>query len=131
MGLFRMPVLALALGVAALTVDAVVASTVESSSVNPFDCTFAASYPRQYVAHYTSKPLVIDGALDDPAWLAVPFTAPFVDISTDTAPRFHTHAKIRWDSSFLYVGAELEDTAVWANISSTCHCVDPNADQVM
>ena len=47
-------------------------------------------------------PLVIDGALDDPAWLAVPFTAPFVDISTATAPRLETRVKMRYDDKFLY-----------------------------
>jgi hypothetical protein len=35
------------------------------------------------------------------------------------APRFRTRQKIRWDDSFLYVGALLEETAVWAN--NTAH----------
>ena len=92
------------------------------SVAQPFDCTFEDSYPRQYVAYKTDHPLVVDGALDDPAWLEVPWTEDFVDISTDTAPHFRTQAKVRYDSTFLYVGARLSDTAVWANISTTCHC---------
>ena len=30
-------------------------------------------------------------------------------------PRFSTRQKIRWDSEFLYIGAELEEPQVWAN----------------
>ena len=32
-----------------------------------------------------------------------------------TKPRFRTHAKIRWDDEFLYIGAFLEEKDVWAN----------------
>lgn len=97
----------------------------------PIDCTFSSSYPRQYVAYKTNHSLVIDGRLDDPAWLEVGFTEPFVDISTNTTPKFLTHAKIRWDDKYLYVGGHLEDTAAWANITTTCHCINPNEDQVI
>jgi len=30
-------------------------------------------------------------------------------------PRFRTHAKMRWDDKFLYIGAFLQETDVWAN----------------
>lgn len=97
----------------------------------PFDCSFAASYPRQYVAYHTAVPPVLDGTLDDPAWLAVNFTERFVDISTATTPRLVTLVKLRYDDTFLYVGAQLQETQVWANITSTCHCLDPTHDQVI
>lgn len=96
-----------------------------------FDCSFSDSYPRQYVAYYTKKPLVIDGSLSDPGWAEVPWTEDFVDINTSTKPALRTQAKIRWDDRFLYVGALLEEPACWANISSTCHCLDPDQDQVI
>jgi hypothetical protein len=97
----------------------------------PFDCSFNASYPRQYIAYKTaSSSLVIDGRLDDAAWLEVPFTERFVDISTATPPRLATHAKVRWDDTFLYIGALLEEPQAFANITSTCHCISP-ADQVV
>jgi hypothetical protein len=101
-----------------------------TAAAAPFDCTFNASYPRQYVAYRTDHPLVVDGRLDDPAWVAVPFTERFVDISTATRPRLATYVKMRWDAQFLYVGYMLEEPQVWANISSTCHCIDPDHDQV-
>ena len=30
-------------------------------------------------------------------------------------PRFRTHAKMRWDDKYLYIGAFLEERDVWAN----------------
>ena len=33
-----------------------------------FDCSFAATYPKQYVAYKVNTPLEIDGAMDEPAW---------------------------------------------------------------
>lgn len=102
------------------------------AQASSIDCTFSSSYPRQYVAYKTNGgDLVIDGKLDDAAWEAVGFTEPFVDISTNLTPRFDTRAKIRWDDTYLYVGAALVDNAVWANITHTCHCYDPSQDQVV
>jgi hypothetical protein len=63
----------------------------------PIDCTYSSSYPRQYVAsHLRGAPIIIDGQLDEAAWLDAPWTEDFIDISTDTKPRFQTRAKIRW-----------------------------------
>ena len=109
----------------------VAAATDVAPLAAPFDCSFAASYPRSYVAYRTATPPVLDGTLDDPAWLAVNFTDKFVDISTATPPRLDTRVKLRYDEKFLYVGAQLQETQVWAYISSTCHCLDPVHDQVI
>ena len=59
------------------------------------------------------------------------FTDNFVDISTNTTPKFITKAKIRYNDDFLFVGAWIQDTAIWANISSTCHCLNNSQDQVI
>lgn len=97
------------------------------------DCTFASSYPRQYVAYHvgSDKGIIVDGSLDEPAWTEVGFTDPFVDISTTTLPKFVTKAKMRWTDDFLYVGGYLEEPNVWANISETCHCVNASQNQVI
>lgn len=59
----------------------------------------------------------MDGKLDDPAWAAAPWTSEFVDIQGDAVkpPYFRTRAKMRWDEKWLYVGADLQDDALWAN----------------
>ena len=96
------------------------------------DCSFSSSYPRQLIAYETSAgSLVLDGKLDDPAWAAVPFSENFVDISTAVAPALRTNVKVRWDAEHLYVGAYLQEPQIWANISYTCHCINPAEDQVI
>lgn len=75
--------------------------------------------PRHYVAYRTARPLTVDGRLDEPAWLAAPWTDDFVDIEGPSrpVPRFRTRAKILWDSTNLYIAAELSDPDVWATIT--------------
>jgi hypothetical protein len=104
-----------------------------SVAQSAFDCSFSSSYPRQYVAYHLEgeSPPLFDGNISDGAWSDVGFTERFVDISTATAPKFSTHAKIRWDDEYLYVAAALQDEDVWANISTTCHCLNASQDQVI
>ena len=102
-----------------------------SSSAGDIDCGFKSSYPKQYVSSKTSEKLVMDGKLDEESWQHASFTDDFVDISTQTTPKFLTKAKILWDDEFLYIGAILQENQIWANISKTCHCVDPSEDQVI
>ena len=75
--------------------------------------------PRGYVAHRAPSPVVIDGRLDDPAWLAAPWTDPFVDIEGDAKPlpTYLTRARMLWDDEFLYVGVQLEEPHVWGDIT--------------
>lgn len=115
------PLATVALGVAAAGV------------VAGFDCSFSSSYPRQYVAYHLDSDagIVVDGKLDEPAWTDVAFTEDFVDISTTTTPKLQTRTKIRWTDTHLYVGYYLQETQVWANITSTCHCVNASQDQVV
>lgn len=77
------------------------------------------------------RDLVMDGKLDDPEWEEVGFTDTFVDIATSITPQFHTRAKIRWSDDYLYIGALVQDPAVWANITRTCHCFNNSEDQVI
>jgi hypothetical protein len=78
-----------------------------------------AGYPAQYVTPRRGGEIHLDGALDEAAWTAAAWTPEFADIRGDTAPRprFHTRAKVLWDDEFLYVGAELQERHIWANIT--------------
>eukprot|EP00759_Apiculatamorpha_spiralis_P059140 PhF_6_TR9717/c0_g1_i1/m.14955 len=89
------------------------------------------NYPRQYISYFTSTPPIIDGNINEPVWNEVPFTENFVDISTNVVPKFITKAKIRWDNEWLYVAGHVEEPAIWANITSTCHCLNNSQDQVI
>ncbi|MCE5249355.1 carbohydrate-binding family 9-like protein [bacterium] len=75
--------------------------------------------PRGYVCYRATKPVVIDGKLDEEAWTYIPWTEYFGDIEGDAKPRprFRTQAKMLWDDTYFYVGAFIEDTHVWATLT--------------
>jgi hypothetical protein len=123
-------VVVLCLSGAALT-QAALSET--SSGENDCQAIIDAHYPKQYVAYRASNGSTptFDGNLNEPFWQDVPFTDDYVDISTTTIPKFITKAKIRWDDDFVYVGGYIQDTAIWANITYTCHCYNQSEDQVI
>lgn len=99
---------------------AAAAAAAASAPPPPEWCSFAASYPKQYVAYRTGTPPRIDGRLDDPAWDEVPWTDDFVDIEGSPPrprPRYRTRAKMRWDAEWFYVAAEMEEPRAWANLT--------------
>jgi hypothetical protein len=73
---------------------------------------------RGYLCFRTSSAITPDGILDEPSWIAAPWTDYFVDIEGDAkpVPALKTHAKLLWDDKNLYVGAELEEPHVWATL---------------
>lgn len=73
--------------------------------------------PRRMVCYRTATPLTIDGRLDEPAWQAVAWSEPFIDIDGVQKPRFATRMKMLWDDEYLYVGADLEEPGLWATLS--------------
>lgn len=108
-------------------------SSTSSSSAATCGEVIEAHYPQQYVAYKAANGSLptLDGRLDEPFWEEVPFTNDFIDISTTTIPKFITKAKIRWDDDWVYVGGYIQETAVWANITYTCHCFNNSMDQVI
>src|SRR5436190_86878 len=76
--------------------------------------------PQGYLCRYTSKPIQIDGKLDDTAWASAPWTTDFLDIQgpSKTKPRFRTRAKMLWDEEYLYVSAELEEPHIWGTLTN-------------
>jgi len=79
----------------------------------------AGQTPRHYRAPFTASAPVIDGRLDDHAWAAAPWSDNFVDIEGDArpVPRLRTRVRILWDSTALYVAAQMEEPDLWATIT--------------
>jgi predicted metalloprotease with PDZ domain len=75
--------------------------------------------PKGYVCYRASRPIQIDGRLDDGDWESAPWTDEFVDIEGDARPRprFRTRAKMLWDDTYFYVGALLEEPHVWGTLT--------------
>lgn len=91
-----------------------------------FDWAMLHSYPRHYVSPKlgVGQKIQIDGKLDEPEWAEVPWSTNFVDITHHQDPSlngvpedFQTSVKMRWDSNFLYIGAELKDPFVYGDIT--------------
>ncbi|KAK1947343.1 hypothetical protein P3T76_001353 [Phytophthora citrophthora] len=90
-------------------------------------CEFTHLHPRRYGAYHLppqpdsySSSISIDGVLDEKVWAEVPWSESFQDIRGPTfwsQPWFITKFKLRYDHKFLYIGAYIEETEVWANVS--------------
>ena len=63
--------------------------------------------------------IVPDGKLNETSWQKAPWSSYFVDIEGEqkSAPSFQTRFKMLWDDEHLYIGAELEENNIWANIT--------------
>jgi Carbohydrate family 9 binding domain-like len=84
-----------------------------------FAAEFGASAQRHYVCSYTAKPPVIDGKGNEAAWQKASWTEDFVDILGDSLPRpaLRTRMKMLWDSTYLYLYAELEEPNLWSTLT--------------
>ncbi|XOV91605.1 MAG: carbohydrate-binding family 9-like protein [Bacteroidota bacterium] len=76
--------------------------------------------PKTYVVYKTSKPIEIDGAMDEADWAKAEWTDEFVDIegSLKPDPYLPTKAKMLWDEENFYFAAELKDPHVWATLKN-------------
>ena len=75
--------------------------------------------PLTYTCHFTKKPPVIDGKLDDKVWRKAEWTTDFVDIegAGKPLPRFRTRVKMLWDAHYLYIAAQLREPDVHATLT--------------
>jgi hypothetical protein len=76
--------------------------------------------PKHYVVGHTKTAPVIDGDIEEQVWETAVWTDEFRDIegelSSRPLPYYATRAKMLWDSSYLYIAADLKDKHVWANL---------------
>ena len=73
----------------------------------------------RYIAVWASGPISVDGRLDEAAWAGAAWSAAFTDIegALRPDPRYLTRMKLVWDSTALYVAAELEEPDLWATLT--------------
>jgi hypothetical protein len=72
---------------------------------------------KRYVVRRALKAPKIDGKLDDAAWAQALSTGPFVNTLSGAPAEQKTQAKLLWDSKFLYVAFDNEDTDIWSNLT--------------
>jgi hypothetical protein len=73
---------------------------------------------RHYICYYAAQKPVIDGSGDEPVWQQAPWTEDFADIEGDIRPKpaLRTRVKMLWDSTYLYIYAELQETDLWGTL---------------
>ena len=72
---------------------------------------------KRLVATKTTKPVKLDGKLDEPAWKTTASTGLFVDTMNGNPGPVNTEAKVLWDKDNLYIGFENVDSDVWAQLT--------------
>ena len=71
----------------------------------------------RYTARRTSSPIVVDGRLDEAAWLAAERSPPFADLIGGHPGIHDTRAAVLWDDTYLYVGYWVEEPFVEATLT--------------
>jgi hypothetical protein len=76
-------------------------------------------YPEQYLCYKTDDTIIIDGSIQDSAWLQTEWTRDFKDIQGDSmpTPKYQTKVKMLWDDDYLYIAAYLEEPHIWATLT--------------
>ncbi|MCX6232171.1 MAG: carbohydrate-binding family 9-like protein [Bacteroidetes bacterium] len=76
--------------------------------------------PKHYVCYHTDEAITIDGNLDKKAWQQAEWTDLFVDIEGDKKPlpKQNTKVKMLWDSTYLYIAAQLDEEHIWAYLEN-------------
>lgn len=89
----------------------------QSSAFKGFDHLF--SIPKNYVVGYTTIAPVIDGNINDQVWKNAQWTDSFEDIEGNLKPKpyYDTKVKMLWDSTYLYIAANLDDENVWSYLT--------------
>lgn len=75
--------------------------------------------PERYICYRTTKPLTLDGRLDEQDWDNAKYTQSFVDIEGDLKPHpyLDTKVKMLWDDTNLYFGVSMEEPHIWATLT--------------
>ncbi len=75
--------------------------------------------PLQYTAYRINDALLVDGKMDEKDWEKAPWSVYFSDIegAKKPPPAFKTRFKMLWNSTHLFIAAELEEPHVWATLT--------------
>jgi hypothetical protein len=84
------------------------------------DLKYLIAEPKHYVCYFTDEAIVIDGNLDKKVWQQAAWTDLFVDIEGDKKPlpTQNTKVKMLWDSTYLYIAAQLDEEHIWAYLEN-------------
>jgi hypothetical protein len=64
----------------------------------------------------TTRPIKVDGILDDPSWGGAHLLGPFVKSRDGSSSPLKTEARILYDDNFLYFSSRFADDNIWATM---------------
>jgi hypothetical protein len=70
--------------------------------------------PPKYKILRTGSPILVDGRLDEPAWVAAPNMGPFHFPWYEMGQQEQTIAKILWDNQYIYIAHICQDAHITA-----------------
>ncbi len=73
---------------------------------------------KEYICYKATSEIKIDGDVYDDDWSSIQWSDFFVDIVSDTKPKYSTRMKMLWDSTYLYVAAEMEEPHIWGYLNN-------------
>jgi hypothetical protein len=65
---------------------------------------------------WAAGPIQLDGKLDEPAWQKAQLLQDFVVFWQNRKAKTATKARLLWDEQYLYFGAEMEDSDLFADV---------------
>lgn len=71
---------------------------------------------KRLVAAKTTKPVKVDGKLDDEVWAKAPSSGAFVNTMNGSKSPVHTDVKVAWDDKFVYFGFTAQDDDIWSSL---------------
>ena len=74
--------------------------------------------PKSYVCYKTVQPVIIDGKINEKAWVDIPWTDSFVDIEGSLKPKPYNDTKVKmlWDRNYFYFAVYMKESHVWATL---------------
>jgi hypothetical protein len=89
-----------------------------SAAALPSQPPAAIPHPPGYVCVRADGAIAVDGRIDDPAWRSAAWTADFADIANPaSSPAPRTRVKMLWDDTYLYIGADIAEPHLWAQMT--------------
>ncbi len=79
-----------------------------------YAATACAQSPKEYTIRRAATPIVVDGRLDEVAWVAAESVGEFVFAWHEAGKMEQTVAKMLWDDENLYVAFICQDAHIWA-----------------
>lgn len=72
----------------------------------------------EYDCLRVTRPILVDGRLDEEAWRLVQWSPPFVKMDSGAPVELDSRVALLWDDDYLYAGFRFEDHEIWGSMTA-------------